>query len=111
MVITIRQRHDLHLRLGTSATLQQISCLQGTGHARTCGLVQEDLPSHHLKVREANINAMKNPNQKVSRLEKKETKLVRKGMKAVDEGREKKADRLFGRAAKTENRLIKAKKK
>jgi hypothetical protein len=54
---------------------------------------------------------MKNTNQKVSRLEKKETKLVRKGMKAVDEGREKKADRLFGRAAKTENRLIKAKKK
>jgi len=59
----------------------------------------------------ANTKTMKNPNQKVSRLEKKETRLVSKGMKAVDEGREKKADRLFGRAAKTENRLIKAKKK
>ena len=60
---------------------------------------------------EANTKTMKNPNQKVSRLEKKETRLVSKGMKAVDEGREKKADRVFGRAAKTENRLIKANKK
>ncbi len=48
---------------------------------------------------------------KVTRLEKKEAKLVAKGKKAVDEGREKKADRLFGRAAKVENRVIKAKKK
>jgi hypothetical protein len=54
---------------------------------------------------------MKKPNQKVSRLEKKETKLVSKGYKAVDEGRDKKADRLLGRAAKIENRIIKAKKK
>lgn len=51
------------------------------------------------------------PNQKVARLEKKESKLVSKGNKAVDEGRDKKADRLFGRAAKVENRVIKAKKK
>ena len=69
------------------------------------------LPSRHLKAVKANTNLMKKPNQKVSRLEKKETKLVGKAMKAVDEGREKKADKLFGRAAKTENRLIKAKKK
>ena len=48
---------------------------------------------------------------KVTRLEKKEAKLVAKGKNAVDEGREKKADRLFGRAAKVENRVIKAKKK
>lgn len=48
---------------------------------------------------------------KVARLEKKESKLVSKGKKAVDEGRERKADRLFGRAAKVENRIIKAKKK
>lgn len=51
------------------------------------------------------------PTPNTERLERKETRLVRKGYKAVDEGREKKADRLLGRAAKTENRLIKAKKK
>jgi len=44
---------------------------------------------------------------KISNLEKKENKLVYKGHKAVDEGRDKKADRLLGRAAKTENRIIK----
>lgn len=48
---------------------------------------------------------------KVTRLEKKETRLVGKARKAVDEGREKKADRLFGRAAKVENRVIKARRK
>ena len=42
----------------------------------------------------------------VSRLKQKETRLVNKGYKAVDEGREKKADRLLGRAAKTQNRVI-----
>jgi len=50
-------------------------------------------------------------NKKTARLEKKEGKLVSKGNKAVDEGRDRKADRLFGRAAKVENRVIKAKKK
>lgn len=50
-------------------------------------------------------------NNKVSRLERKEDRLVSKGKKAVDEGRNKKADRLLGRAAKVENRVIKAKKK
>ena len=44
---------------------------------------------------------------RVSRLKQKETRLVSKGNKAVDEGREKKADRLLGRAAKTQNRVIK----
>ena len=50
-------------------------------------------------------------NNKIARLEKKEAKLVSKGKKAVDEGRDRKADRLLGRAAKLENRVIKAKKK
>jgi hypothetical protein len=44
---------------------------------------------------------------KVSRLKQKETRLVGKGNKAVDEGKEKKADRLLGRASKTQNRVIK----
>lgn len=51
------------------------------------------------------------PNQKIARLEKKEANLVIRGKKAVDEGRERKADRLLGKAAKVENRVIKAKKK
>lgn len=51
------------------------------------------------------------PNQKIARLEKKEANLVIRGKKAVDEGRERKVDRLLGRAAKVENRVIKAKKK
>jgi hypothetical protein len=45
--------------------------------------------------------------KKIARLQKKEDKLVAKGNKAVDEGRDKKADRLLGRAAKVENRKIK----
>jgi hypothetical protein len=57
------------------------------------------------------VGDIKIKNMKVGRLEKKEAKLVGKGKKAVDEGREKKADRLFKRAAKVENRVIKAKKK
>ena len=43
---------------------------------------------------------------KVKRLEKREEKLVKKGNKAVDEGRERKAERLFGRAAKVEGKKI-----
>jgi phage shock protein A len=50
-------------------------------------------------------------NDKIKRLEKREERLVSKGKKAVDEGRERKADRLLGRAAKVENRIVKAKKK
>lgn len=45
--------------------------------------------------------------KKIERLSKKEGKLVYKGYKAVDEGKDKKADRILGRAAKTENRIIK----
>jgi uncharacterized protein HemY len=45
--------------------------------------------------------------KKADQLEKKENRLVDKGYKAVDEGREKKADRLLGRAAKVEDRRIK----
>lgn len=50
-------------------------------------------------------------NKKVARLEKKEDRLVYRGNKAVDEGRDRKADRLLGRAAKVENRVIKAKER
>jgi hypothetical protein len=53
---------------------------------------------------------MKN-NDKIKRMEKRESNLVTRGKKAVDEGRERKADRLLGRAARVENRIIKAKKK
>lgn len=42
----------------------------------------------------------------IDRLQKREEKLVAKGYKAVDEGREKKADRILGRAAKVEDRKI-----
>ena len=44
---------------------------------------------------------------RIERLKKRETRLVNKGNKAVDEGRDKKADRILGRAAKVENRIIK----
>ena len=44
--------------------------------------------------------------KKIKRLKEKEAKLVSRGNKAVDEGREKKADRLLGRAARVENRII-----
>jgi hypothetical protein len=54
---------------------------------------------------------MKSPKGKGARLEKKEGKLVYKGNKAVDEGRDKKADRILSRAARTENRVIKATEK
>lgn len=49
--------------------------------------------------------------KKIKRLEKREASLVKRGNKAVDEGREKKADRLLGRAAKVENRIISLKEK
>jgi hypothetical protein len=51
---------------------------------------------------------MKSPRKekKIARLEKKEDRLVYKGNKAVDEGRDKKADILLKRAARTENRKI-----
>jgi phage shock protein A len=51
------------------------------------------------------------PNDKIKRMEKREDKLVAKGKKAADEGRNKKADRLLGRAAKVENRIIKSSRK
>jgi len=44
------------------------------------------------------------------RLKNREQKLVRKGNKAVDEGRDKKADRILGRAARVEDRLIRKSK-
>ena len=49
--------------------------------------------------------------KKIERLKEKESKLVSRGYKAVDEGREKKADRLLGRAAKVENRIINLKER
>jgi hypothetical protein len=44
---------------------------------------------------------------RIKRLKAKENRLVTKGYKTVDEGRNKKADRILGRAAKVENRIIK----
>ena len=44
---------------------------------------------------------------RIESLKKRETRLVNKGNKAVDDGKDKKADRLLGRAAKVENRIIK----
>lgn len=41
------------------------------------------------------------------RLEKREEKLVSKGNQAVDDGRDRKADRLFKRAANVQDRLNK----
>lgn len=48
--------------------------------------------------------------KRVKRLEKREEKLVSKGNKAVDEGRDKKADRIFKRAANVEDRKIRLSK-
>lgn len=50
-------------------------------------------------------------NNVIDRLQKREEKLVRKGYKAVDEGREKKADRILGRAARVEDRKIRLSEK
>ena len=44
--------------------------------------------------------------KRIDRLQKREDKLVSKGYKAVDEGRDKKADRILGRAAKVEDKKI-----
>jgi hypothetical protein len=44
--------------------------------------------------------------KKIERLKKREDKLVSKGYKAVDEGRDRRADRILGRAANVENRII-----
>jgi hypothetical protein len=44
--------------------------------------------------------------KKIERLKEKEADLVYRGNKAVDEGRERKANRLLGRAARVENRII-----
>ena len=44
--------------------------------------------------------------KKIERLKEKESKLVSRGYKAVDEGRDKRADRILGRAARVEDRII-----
>jgi len=44
--------------------------------------------------------------KKIERLKEKESKLVSRGNKAVDEGRDERADRILGRAANLENRII-----
>ena len=49
--------------------------------------------------------------KKIKRLKEREAKLVSRGYKAVDEGREKKADRLLERAARVENRIINLKER
>jgi hypothetical protein len=50
-------------------------------------------------------------NGKIKRMEKREAKPVSKGNKAVDEGRDRKAGRVLKKAAKVENRIIKAQEK
>lgn len=45
-------------------------------------------------------------NNVIDRLQRKEEKVVSKGYKAVDEGREKKAERLLERAADIQDRRI-----
>ena len=49
--------------------------------------------------------------KKRDKLQKKEDKFLYKGTKAVDEGREKRADRFLGKAAKAEDRKIKVESK
>jgi len=49
--------------------------------------------------------------KKLARLQKKESNLVYRGKKAVDEGRDNRADRLLKKAAKVENRVIKTSEK
>jgi phage shock protein A len=44
--------------------------------------------------------------KKIKRLKEREANLLSKGYKAVDEGRDKKANRILGRAANLENRII-----
>lgn len=51
-------------------------------------------------------DSKKTPVKRIARLQKKENELVSKGNKAVDEGRDKKADRILGRAANVEDRKI-----
>lgn len=50
-------------------------------------------------------------NNVIDRLQKKEDRLVARGYKAVDEGREKKADRLLGRAARVQDKKIRMSEK
>jgi hypothetical protein len=56
-------------------------------------------------------NSISFRNNVIDRLQKKEDKLVAKGYKAVDEGRDRKADRILGRAAKVEDRKIRLSEK
>lgn len=52
-----------------------------------------------------------NENDKINRLRRRENKLVDKAKQAVDEGRDRKADRLFKRAANVEDRKIRLSEK
>lgn len=56
-------------------------------------------------------NSINFKNGVIDRLQKREDRLVARGNKAVDEGREKKADRLLGRAARVEDRKIRLSEK
>lgn len=55
-------------------------------------------------------NSIPFKNKVIDRLQKKEEKLVSKGYKAVDEGRERKAERVLGRAAKIQDKIIRKSK-
>jgi hypothetical protein len=94
--------------LGTSATLLPTNSHHATGRVRTYGLDQAGRLKAALVIVKVNIKNMKD---KIKRLEKREASLVSRGRKAVDEGRERKADRLLGRAARVQNRVIKTKEK
>ena len=56
-------------------------------------------------------NSINFRNDIIDRLQKKEERLVKKGYKAVDEGREKKADRILKRAARVEDLKIRLSEK
>ncbi len=58
-----------------------------------------------------NYNSINFKNNVIDRLQRKEDKLVARGNKAVDEGRERKADRLLGKAARVEDRKIRLSEK
>ena len=55
-------------------------------------------------------NSIPFKNKVIDRLQKKEEKLVSKGNRFVDEGRDKRADRVLGRAAKVQDKIIRKSK-
>jgi len=110
MVTTTQQRHGLHFEQDTVAARLIINYQRGIGRVKTCGQVPVAQHNHLLNHVKENIkmdyNSIPFRNNVIDRLQKREDKLVAKGYKAIDEGREKKADRILGRAARVEDRKI-----